>query len=107
MNAVQWFKCLADPTRLYTTLLLSEMGELCVCDLVTALELSQPKISRHLAPLRLCNIVEDRRDGHWVYYKLDSRLPAWAIDSLKLVLVAEAQTLKPMIMRLKKQACRA
>lgn len=49
---IQLFKILADETRLGIVLLLSELGELCVCDLCTALDQSQPKISRHLALLR-------------------------------------------------------
>lgn len=44
---IQLFKILADETRLGIVLLLSELGELCVCDLCTALDQSQPKISRH------------------------------------------------------------
>lgn len=42
---IQLFKILADETRLGIVLLLSETGELCVCDLCTALDQSQPKIS--------------------------------------------------------------
>ena len=50
--SLQLFKILSDETRLGIVLLLREMGELCVCDLCTALEQSQPKTSRHLAMLR-------------------------------------------------------
>lgn len=49
--SLQLFKILSDETRLGIVLLLREMGELCVCDLCTALEQSQPKTSRHLAML--------------------------------------------------------
>ncbi|MBS7132854.1 MAG: metalloregulator ArsR/SmtB family transcription factor [Clostridium sp.] len=49
---LQLFKNLADETRLGIVLLLKARGELCVCDLCTALAQSQPKISRHLAMLR-------------------------------------------------------
>ncbi|STV83531.1 Arsenical resistance operon repressor [Klebsiella michiganensis] len=52
ISPLQLFKSLSDETRLGIVLLLKEMGELCVCDLCTALEQSQPKISRHLAMLR-------------------------------------------------------
>ena len=77
------FKCLADDTRLNTVLLIKNSGELCVCDMVKALKLSQPKISRHLAQLKLQGIVEDRRDGQWVYYKLKRDLPAWSQNIIK------------------------
>jgi ArsR family transcriptional regulator len=63
------FKALGDETRLRIVALLSH-GELCVCHLEQALGLSQPKVSRHLATLRAAGIVEDRRAGSWVYYRL-------------------------------------
>lgn len=63
------FKALGDETRLRIVALLSH-GELCVCHLEEALRLSQPKVSRHLATLRAAGVVEDRRDGSWVYYRL-------------------------------------
>ena len=58
---IQLFKILADETRLGIVLLLSELGELCVCDLCTALDQSQPKISRHLALLRESGLLLDRK----------------------------------------------
>ena len=60
--------------------MLSVKGELCVCDLTDALQLSQPKISRHLADLRKCGLVLDTRKGKWVYYKLHPELPSWALE---------------------------
>jgi ArsR family transcriptional regulator len=63
------FKALADETRLRIVALLAH-GELCVCHLEEALGISQPKVSRHLATLRAASVVEDRRDGTWVYYRL-------------------------------------
>jgi ArsR family transcriptional regulator len=63
------FKALGDPTRLRIVALLSH-GELCVCHLHEALGLSQPNVSRQLAVLRAAGIVEDRREGSWVYYRL-------------------------------------
>ncbi|MEM7998947.1 metalloregulator ArsR/SmtB family transcription factor, partial [Morganella morganii] len=52
MEPLQLFKILGDQTRLDIVLLLKASGELCVCDIYTALNLSQPKTSRHLAMLR-------------------------------------------------------
>jgi len=63
------FKALGDETRLRIVALLSH-GELCVCHLHDALGLSQPNVSRQLAILRAARIVEDRRDGKWVHYRL-------------------------------------
>lgn len=87
MNLVQLFKCLSDETRLRCVLLLHHSGELCVCELTSALRLSQPKISRHLAQLRAYGLLLDRRQGLWVYYRVHPNLPRWAVAILQ-----EAQT---------------
>ncbi|MDU9394027.1 MULTISPECIES: metalloregulator ArsR/SmtB family transcription factor [Pseudomonas] len=71
------FKSLADETRARATLLIVEHGELCVCELMCALADSQPKISRHLAQLRGAGVLLDRRQGQWVYYRINPQLPAW------------------------------
>ena len=75
---LQLFKNLADETRLGIVLLLKARGELCVCDLCTALAQSQPKISRHLAMLRESGLLRDRKQGKWVHYRLSPQMPAWA-----------------------------
>ena len=66
------FKALGDETRLRIVALISH-GELCVCHLHELLALSQPNVSRHLAILRAAGILEDRRDGKWVHYRLRSQ----------------------------------
>lgn len=63
------FRAFADPTRLRLLNLLGA-GEACVCDLVSALRLPQPKVSRHLAYLRRAGLVENRRRGVWRHYSL-------------------------------------
>lgn len=78
MDAVQFYKCLADDTRLRCLLLICHEQELCVCELTEALQLSQPKVSRHLSLLRTMGIVSDRRQGQWVYYRLNPELESWA-----------------------------
>jgi ArsR family transcriptional regulator len=63
------FKALADATRLRILgLLLS--GEVCVCDIHESLKIPQPKASRHLAYLRNSGLVETRREGLWIHYRL-------------------------------------
>jgi ArsR family transcriptional regulator len=63
------FKALADATRLRILgLLLS--GEVCVCDIHESLKIPQPKASRHLAYLRRSGLVETRREGLWIHYRL-------------------------------------
>jgi len=83
MTPVQLFKCLADETRLHLMLLMQAEGELCVCELVAALGESQPKISRHLAQLRNCGLLQDTRRGQWVYYAIHPQLPQWATQILR------------------------
>jgi DNA-binding transcriptional ArsR family regulator len=62
-------KALSDETRLRLMKLL-EGGELCVCELMQVLDMSQPRISRHLGVLKNAGLVDDRREGKWVYYSL-------------------------------------
>ena len=67
------FKALADATRLRILGLLLT-GEVCVCHIHQSLKISQPKASRHLAYLRRAGLVETRRDGLWIHYRM-ARLP--------------------------------
>ena len=83
MNPVKFFKCLADETRLRCLLLIEHEQELCVCEITEALDEIQPKISRHLAQLRECGILIDRRQGQWVFYRVNQALPDWAKSVLK------------------------
>ena len=82
MPPITLFKCLADETRLRCLVLLHNEGKLCVCELTHALDMLQPKISRHLAQLRQCNLLLDSREGQWVYYQINPALPAWVFDIL-------------------------
>jgi ArsR family transcriptional regulator, arsenate/arsenite/antimonite-responsive transcriptional repressor len=63
------FKALADTTRLRILGLLLA-GEVCVCDIHESLKIPQSKTSRHLAYLRRTGLVETRRDGLWIHYRL-------------------------------------
>lgn len=83
MNPVQFYKCLADETRLRCLMLIESEEELCVCELTEALDVSQPKISRHLAQLRQCELLLDRKQGQWVYYRINPALPGWAKSVLQ------------------------
>ena len=78
IKANELFHLLSDDTRLRSLLLMQSEGELCVCELMHALNTIQPKISRHLALLRDAGVVSSRRQGQWVYYQLDPELPEWA-----------------------------
>jgi ArsR family transcriptional regulator len=82
MDLLNFHKCLADETRLRIVLLIVDQEELCVCELISALQISQPKISRHLALLRQNGLLQDRRQGQWVYYRLSPSLPVWVQQSI-------------------------
>lgn len=65
------FKALGDPTRLRLVRLLLEAGtDLCVCELADSLEESQYNVSKHCTALKSVRLLESRRDGRWVYYRL-------------------------------------
>ena len=64
-----FFAALADENRLRLLYLMKE-GEICVCYLQGVLQTNQPKISRHLAYLKRAGLVEARRDGKWMHYRL-------------------------------------
>ncbi len=66
----QLFKCLSEPIRLRILNLLLTHGELCVCNIVDTLEISQGVVSRHLAYLRNNDILKSRREGTWIYYQI-------------------------------------
>jgi ArsR family transcriptional regulator len=78
LHPVKLFKTLSDETRLSIIMLLREAGELCVCDICSATDESQPQISRHMALLRESGLVIDRRQGKWIHYRLSPNMPAWS-----------------------------
>lgn len=76
-------KALSDPTRLRILILLTQqVDELCVCQLTEALDMIQPKISRHLAVLREKEILQDERKGQWIFYSLHPQLPEWCQQTI-------------------------
>lgn len=99
LTPVSIFKCLADETRARITLLILRQNELCVCELTAALDVSQPKISRHLAQLRQCGLLQDERRGQWVYYRLHPDLPGWVLQMLAKVLAANGSWLQSNVER--------
>jgi ArsR family transcriptional regulator, arsenate/arsenite/antimonite-responsive transcriptional repressor len=82
----QVFKALGDPVRLRLVSLIGahQGGEVCVCDLTEAFELTQPTISHHLKVLREAGIITSERRGTWVYYRLQ---PA-ALERMAALLAA-------------------
>ncbi len=96
MQCRQFFQLLSDDTRLRSLMLLQQEGELCVCELVHALGVIQPKVSRHLAVLRDYGVVADRRSGRWIYYQIHPDLPEWARQVID-VTVSKQATREPFV----------
>lgn len=79
------FRALADRTRLRLLNLMAS-DEVCVCYFVEVLKTHQPKISRHLAYLRKAGIVDARRDGKWMHYRIvepDDERAAQVLKSIR------------------------
>ncbi|MGE0155644.1 MAG: metalloregulator ArsR/SmtB family transcription factor [Geobacter sp.] len=85
LTAAKIFKSLADETRLRILLLLTDHGELCICDLMAALELPQSTVSRHVAYLKNAGWLNDRRGGVWMYYSLRASQDALHCDLVALL----------------------
>ncbi|MGO4742403.1 metalloregulator ArsR/SmtB family transcription factor [Serratia quinivorans] len=100
------FKNLSEETRLTLVLLLRQAGELCVCELVGALDESQPKISRHLAMLRESGLLIDRREGKWIYYRLSPHMPAWAAAIIEQAYLSRQQQVNELAQRAVGVICR-
>ena len=100
MTPLSLFKCLGDETRLLIMVLIQNQGELCVGELVDVLELSQPKVSRHLASLRECQLLDVRKSGQWVFYRVHDELPSWANEIVCQTVDASNETLAALVQRL-------
>ncbi len=69
-NILNIYKALSEEIRLRILKLL-EHGELCVCDIVRALDMIQPKVSFHLGVLKEAGLLRDRRQGKWIHYRIN------------------------------------
>lgn len=80
-----FYDVLSDDTRRRLLSLLLKEGELCVCELGSALDMPQPKVSRHLAVMREAEVLAQRREGTWMFYRLHPQLPLWSARTLELM----------------------
>jgi ArsR family transcriptional regulator, arsenate/arsenite/antimonite-responsive transcriptional repressor len=87
---------LADPTRLRILALLAD-DEVCVCHIHGSLDIPQPTASRHLAYLRRTGLVDARRDGLWVHYRVARRLAPHVRHALDAVLHAVRHCPEPAV----------
>ena len=92
-NEAQLFKSLADETRLKILWLLMAKEELCVCDIMGVLGITQSKASRHLRYLYYLGWVTDRREGVWMNYRLS--VPPGSPEDKQLKLLADLLNSRP------------
>ncbi|MRI32920.1 phosphotyrosine protein phosphatase [Endozoicomonas sp. OPT23] len=104
---VQFFKILSDKTRLRTLMLIEDEKELCVTELVDALDESQPKVSRHLAQLREVGVLEIRRQGQMIFYRLADELPQWCRKVLEVSRIGNPALINQEKIRLKQSNIRS
>jgi ArsR family transcriptional regulator len=86
-NLAKLFKGISDPIRLNIVALLLEQKELCVCDLMAALQLPQSTTSRHLAYLKRSGWLTSRQEGLWSYYSISAALRTCNAEILQAVSV--------------------
>ncbi len=80
-----FLKLLAEPNRLRILVLLAQ-GELCVCDIEAGLGLPQNLVSHHLQALKRAGLLRDRREGKWIYYRIEPQTLGERLGALSVVL---------------------
>lgn len=75
-------KALSDGNRLRTVMALREMVELCVCQITEMLGLAPATVSRHMSILRHAGLVESRKNGRWVYFRISGTAKAEPIATI-------------------------
>ena len=95
------FKSLADETRLKILWLLMGQEELCVCDIMGVLGITQSKASRHLRYLFNAGLVTDRREGLWMYYRIS--VAFGSREGKQLQVLREMLAVQPTAQALSKQ----
>ena len=101
IDPITFYKCLTDDIRLKTLMLTYFHGELCVCELMHALqEDSQPKVSRNLAVLKKANLLSTRKHGQWVFYRINVDLPQWSKSVIAQTTENNAYLIKEALQRL-------
>jgi ArsR family transcriptional regulator len=108
-SEVALLKALAEPTRLRLAVLLALRGEMCVCELVDALDAPQFRVSRHLGILRAAGLVEARREGTWMHYRLVEPQTAFQerlVGDLRECLAGH-ETIQQDLSRLGETSCQA
>ena len=104
-------KALSDHNRVRVVMALAENHELCVCQITAFLEIAMATVSRHMNILQGADLVQSRKDGRWVYYRLsdsfDNHLMSWLKESLSRApeIVTDRKTIKKTLKRNAEELC--
>jgi len=90
----EFFKALGDENRLKIVQMLAKK-DMCVCEIMDELAVSQPAVSHHLKALKQVGIVEDRREGKWIFYSLSESNINQYLNFLEQLLQSADQPKKP------------
>lgn len=86
-TALDTTKALADGNRMRVIAALLEHDELCVCQITELLRISMATVSRHMSILHKARLVQSRKEGRWVFYRLSQAFPtqigAWLKEAVK------------------------
>lgn len=84
-NIEKFFFLISNDVRLRCLHLLMAGNELCVCEIMSIVNLPQTKISKHLALLYQHNLIKNRRDKKWIYYRMSDELPPFAKNMIEMI----------------------
>jgi len=99
-DKVQLFKALADVNRLQILEMLS-CGEMCACDIIEGLNLTQPTISHHMRLLQQSRLVIARREGKWTMYSINHEV----VEELQAFIKATTSYKENCICKTAKKSC--
>ncbi|HOK05120.1 MAG TPA: metalloregulator ArsR/SmtB family transcription factor [Victivallales bacterium] len=77
-NFILLARALSDPNRVKTLMAILRYRELCVCQIIEFLKLAPSTVSKHMFILRTAGLVESRKDGQWIYYKIPCHIKSEA-----------------------------
>ncbi len=95
------FKALADKNRLLIMFSLMQYPELCACQITEFLEVTGATASKHLGILNNANLIQNRKDGRWIYYRLSDDIPT-EIQELLQIRLGNSHEIKPYAKKIKK-----
>ena len=90
-NTLAVTKALADGNRMRVLMALIHRKELCVCQIIELLALAPATVSRHMSIMQTAHLVESRKQGKWVYFRLSDKLPSGLLDWLERGLLDSTQ----------------